>query len=55
MVSRECKIYERRFEICHDCVRLTEELVRELNWLHDGCAYRRALGLRRRRTRRAGK
>ena len=49
VVSRECKIYERRFEICPECLQLTEELVRELNWLHDDCGYRKAQGLKRKR------
>ena len=26
-----------------ECVKLTPELVGELNWLHDDCAYRKAL------------
>jgi hypothetical protein len=47
VVSRRCRIYERRFDINPDCVKLTEELVRDLAWLHDDCAYRRALGLKR--------
>ncbi len=45
VVSRECNIYERRFEINPDCIKLTEELVRRLRWLHDTCGYRQALGL----------
>jgi uncharacterized cysteine cluster protein YcgN (CxxCxxCC family) len=49
IVSRECKIYPRRFEIYPDCVQLTETLVRELPWLHDECGYRKAFGLRRRK------
>ncbi len=49
VVSRECKIYDRRFEICPECVKLTEELVREIRWLHDDCGYMKALGLKRRR------
>jgi hypothetical protein len=49
VVSRECRIYDRRFEINPECVKLTEELVRELAWLHDSCGYRRALGLTRTR------
>lgn len=48
VVTRECRIYQRRFEIYPECVKLTEEMVRELNWLHDDCGYRQALGLRRR-------
>ncbi len=45
VVSRECRIYERRFEINPECIKLTEKLVRELRWLHDKCGYRQALGL----------
>jgi len=47
VVSRECRIYERRFEINPECIKLTEKLVRELRWLHDECGYRQALGLAR--------
>jgi uncharacterized protein len=47
VVSRECRIYERRFEINPECIKLTEDLVRELRWLHDKCGYRQALGLTR--------
>jgi uncharacterized cysteine cluster protein YcgN (CxxCxxCC family) len=43
VVSRECRVYERRFAINPECVKLTPELVRDLNWLHDGCAYRKVL------------
>lgn len=49
IVTRECKIYSRRFEIYPDCVQLTEALVRELPWLHDECGYRKNFGLRRRK------
>ena len=45
VVSRECSIYERRFEINPECIKLTEELVPKLRWLHDSCGYRQALGL----------
>ncbi len=44
VVSRKCRIYSRRFAINPDCVKLTEELVRTLPWLHDQCGYRKALG-----------
>ncbi|MEA5113383.1 MAG: YcgN family cysteine cluster protein [Geobacteraceae bacterium] len=46
VVTRECKIYPRRFEIYPECMQLTETLVRELSWLHDECGYRKALGIR---------
>ena len=49
VVSRQCKIYERRFEIFPGCIKLTEELVRDLRWLHDDCGYRKAQGLKRQR------
>jgi len=48
VVSRECKVYDRRFEINPDCIGLTPQLVSSLNWLHDNCGYRQALGLKRR-------
>ncbi|MRR53270.1 MAG: YcgN family cysteine cluster protein [Deltaproteobacteria bacterium] len=48
VVTRECKIYPRRFEIYPECVQLTETLVQKLNWLHDDCGYRKAFGLKRR-------
>jgi uncharacterized protein len=44
VVSRECTIYERRFEIYPECVKLTPELVRELRWLHPSCGYKEAMG-----------
>ncbi len=43
VVTRECRIYERRFAINPECVKLTPDLVRDLRWLHDGCSYRKAL------------
>jgi uncharacterized cysteine cluster protein YcgN (CxxCxxCC family) len=46
IVSRECKIYERRFAVNPECVKLTPALVSELRWLHDGCAYRKKLKAR---------
>ena len=45
ITTRQCKIYDRRFEIYPTCVKLTAELVREIRWLHDDCGYRKALGL----------
>lgn len=49
VVTRECLIYDRRFEINPECIKLTEMLVKELPWLPDECGYRRALGLSRNR------
>ena len=55
VVTRKCKIYDRRFEVNPECVQLTQELVKEISWLHDGCGYRQAMkatGLKPTRTRR---
>jgi uncharacterized cysteine cluster protein YcgN (CxxCxxCC family) len=43
VVSRRCKIYPRRFEICPECIQLTEPLVREFTWLDEECGYVQAL------------
>ena len=43
VVTRECRVYDRRFAINPECVKLTPELVRKLRWLHDGCAYRKVI------------
>ena len=49
--TNRCSIYEHRFEVNPECVKLTEKLVRKLSWLHDDCGYRKALGIRRSRIR----
>lgn len=36
-----CKIYEHRFEAIKDCVSVTPQMVREVDWLPESCAYRR--------------
>ena len=40
VITRHCKIFERRFEINPHCVKLTPELVPQLNWLPPDCGYR---------------
>lgn len=40
VISRECVIYERRFAINPECVKLTPELVSTLRWLPSDCGYR---------------
>ncbi|NVN99939.1 MAG: hypothetical protein HXX17_11495 [Geobacteraceae bacterium] len=40
IVTRECKVYNRRFEINPDCIQLTPELVSSLKWLHPQCGYK---------------
>ena len=42
VITRRCKVFERRFEINPDCVKLTAELVPQLHWLPPDCAYRPA-------------
>ncbi|MEW6351981.1 MAG: YkgJ family cysteine cluster protein [Thermodesulfobacteriota bacterium] len=41
-----CKVYDRRHEVEPDCISLTEELVRSLGWLPEGCAYVEHVGFR---------
>lgn len=48
ITTRRCKVYERRFTINPDCIQLSPALVKNLNWLHDDCGYRRAMGIERR-------
>lgn len=39
IVTRRCRIYEHRFEIYPECVKLTPELVATLRWLPPECGY----------------
>lgn len=41
VVTRRCKIFERRFEINPSCIQLTPELVPTLRWLPRECGYHR--------------
>ena len=45
IATRECKVYEQRFAINPECVKLTPKLVEEIRWLHAGCGYRKASGI----------
>lgn len=40
VITRRCKVFERRFEINPNCVKLTAELVPQLHWLPASCGYR---------------
>ncbi len=44
--TKLCKVYGNRHEAEPDCISLTEELVRTLGWLPEGCAYVEHVGLR---------
>jgi uncharacterized cysteine cluster protein YcgN (CxxCxxCC family) len=37
--TKLCRVYEKRHEVEPDCISLTEDLVRVLNWLPEDCAY----------------
>lgn len=37
--TKLCKVYENRSEFEPDCISLTEELVRNLTWMPEDCAY----------------
>ncbi|MFH0822861.1 MAG: hypothetical protein V2B18_08915 [Pseudomonadota bacterium] len=39
-----CKVYSRRDVVEPDCMSLTEQLVRTLNWLPKDCAYVEHIG-----------
>lgn len=47
VVTRLCKIYDRRFEINPECVKLSPDLIEKLHWLHEGCAYMKAFALKK--------
>ncbi len=36
-----CRRYDERSRWVHDCVQLTPDLIRQVNWLPSTCAYRR--------------
>lgn len=40
IITRRCKIFEKRFEINPNCIKLTPELVKSLRWLPPDCGYR---------------
>ena len=43
IISRECRVYEKRLEVGEGCVSLTPEVVRHADWLPETCAYREKL------------
>ena len=40
IVTRECRVYHKRFAVGEGCVKLTPEVVATVNWLPELCAYR---------------
>jgi len=43
--TRQCTIYETRFEVCYDCIRLTSENLPRFDWLPETCGYVVKFGL----------
>ncbi|PLX96641.1 MAG: hypothetical protein C0622_14325 [Desulfuromonas sp.] len=41
--SRSCRVYEQRLQLEEDCIQLTPENIAGLDWLPQGCGYRRLL------------
>jgi hypothetical protein len=37
--TRMCRVYETRFEVCHDCIKLTGDNLPRFDWLPDTCGY----------------
>lgn len=40
IVTRECRVYEKRLDVGEGCVKLTPELVAKADWLPSDCSYR---------------
>lgn len=41
--TRSCRIYHHRLQAEEDCIELTAEILPELDWLPQDCAYRKTL------------
>jgi len=39
IIDRHCIVYHRRLQTDPTCIKLTPELVMEINWLPESCAY----------------
>ena len=37
--TRRCRVYAHRFEVRENCQKLTPELVAQVDWLPEECAY----------------
>ena len=46
-VTRRCIVYEQRFEVCHDCIGLTDKNLLTFDWLPDTCGYVVRFGIRK--------
>lgn len=45
--TRLCMVYETRFEVCHDCIKLTDRNLPGFDWLPETCGYVTRFGIRR--------
>ncbi|MDO9081368.1 MAG: hypothetical protein Q7U44_11260, partial [Desulfuromonadales bacterium] len=45
VVTRQCRIFDRRLEINPSCIKLTPALVSKLHWLPMHCGYRSDLSV----------
>lgn len=45
IVTRECRVYHKRFEVGEGCLQLTPEVIVTAEWLPEGCAYRLAVDI----------
>lgn len=44
IITRECRVYDKRLEVGEGCVKLTPEVVHKADWLPVDCAYRKLAG-----------
>jgi uncharacterized protein len=44
-VTHLCTVYEQRFEVCHDCIGLTDQNLPTFDWLPETCGYVIRFGL----------
>lgn len=40
VVTRQCRVYQKRFTTGEICLKLTPEIVSQADWLPEECAYR---------------
>lgn len=39
ITTRECRVYDKRFSVGEGCLQITPELVHQVAWLPEDCAY----------------
>lgn len=43
IISRECRVYQKRLSMREGCIKLTPEVVAGADWLPELCAYRQKI------------